>query len=178
MCLQVQKLWCSFCKQMQASISAILHLMPYWEPDVSQVHLNCRDRSCHQFWSSVIWQHLPHLTLVFSADIYWDVFCIVQWLLTANTSKSQDDWFTTHSTSMWPAAEGWCCCRPAGGVKDQLLPRYNKDQGCWTCPFIMSSVNTRIVRRSAALQRYGKLPVASLFDLLACCVVAGCTVSV
>ncbi|KAL3152250.1 hypothetical protein ABBQ32_001329 [Trebouxia sp. C0010 RCD-2024] len=39
-----------------------------------------------------------------------------------------------------------------GSTTDQLLPKYNKDQGCWTCPFIMSSVNTRIVRRSAALQ--------------------------
>jgi len=51
------------------------------------------------------------------------------------------------------------CCRHAGKSGDQLLPRYNKDQGCWTAPFIMSSVNTRIVRISAALQKsaYGKL---------------------
>ncbi|DBA76546.1 TPA: hypothetical protein ACH3X2_008602 [Trebouxia sp. C0005] len=48
--------------------------------------------------------------------------------------------------------------RHAGKSGDQLLPRYNKDQGCWTAPFFMSSVNTRIVRRSAALQKsaYGE----------------------
>lgn len=48
-------------------------------------------------------------------------------------------------------------CRQ-GNDTDQLLPKYNKDQGCWTCPFIMSSVNARVVRRSAALQQslYGQ----------------------
>ncbi|DBB16225.1 TPA: hypothetical protein ACH3X3_014551 [Trebouxia sp. C0006] len=60
------------------------------------------------------------------------------------------------------AADPYCLNPPstrhAGKSGDQLLPRYNKDQGCWTAPFIMSSVNTRIVRRSAALQKsaYGE----------------------
>ena len=54
--------------------------------------------------------------------------------------------------------------RPKRGPGDQLLPKFNRDQNCWTCPFIMSSVNTRIVRRSAALQQYGKLLVALLHD--------------
>lgn len=75
-------------------------------------------------------------------------------------------------------------CRHGRDSGDQLLPRYNKDQGCWTGPFIMSSVNTRIVRRSAALQHstYGMVgcraakylhralvtPVASPSLLLVC----------
>jgi len=35
--------------------------------------------------------------------------------------------------------------------KDQLGVRYNEELGQWTGPFVMSSVNTRVVRRSNAL---------------------------
>jgi short subunit dehydrogenase-like uncharacterized protein len=36
---------------------------------------------------------------------------------------------------------------------DQRTPRFDKDLGRWTAPFVMASINTRIVRRSHALLR-------------------------
>ena len=41
--------------------------------------------------------------------------------------------------------------------KDQRAPHYDPDIGRWTAPFVMASINTRVVRRSHALQdfRYG-----------------------
>jgi short subunit dehydrogenase-like uncharacterized protein len=40
---------------------------------------------------------------------------------------------------------------------DQRSVRYDRDLGCWTGPFVMAAVNTRVVRRTNALleQRYG-----------------------
>jgi short subunit dehydrogenase-like uncharacterized protein len=48
---------------------------------------------------------------------------------------------------------------PAGEHKgpdrrDQRGPAYNRDAGVWTAPFVMAGVNTRVVRRSHALQGY------------------------
>jgi short subunit dehydrogenase-like uncharacterized protein len=47
--------------------------------------------------------------------------------------------------------------RPGPDGPDQQGVGYDRDLGCWTSPFIMASVNTRVVRRSNALldQRYG-----------------------
>jgi short subunit dehydrogenase-like uncharacterized protein len=39
---------------------------------------------------------------------------------------------------------------------DQRGVRYDEDLGRWTAPFIMSAVNTRVVRRSNALVKYGE----------------------
>jgi len=36
--------------------------------------------------------------------------------------------------------------------QDRLLPRFDPDFECWTAPFIMAGINTRVVRRSSALQ--------------------------
>jgi short subunit dehydrogenase-like uncharacterized protein len=36
--------------------------------------------------------------------------------------------------------------------KDGLRPRYDRDFSQWTAPFVMAAVNTRVVRRSNALQ--------------------------
>jgi short subunit dehydrogenase-like uncharacterized protein len=48
--------------------------------------------------------------------------------------------------------------RSGPDTRDQTGIDYNDDMGVWTAPFVMSSVNTRIVRRSNALldYRYGK----------------------
>ena len=35
--------------------------------------------------------------------------------------------------------------------RDQMSVRYDDDAGCWTAPFVMAIVNTRVVRRSHAL---------------------------
>ena len=57
---------------------------------------------------------------------------------------------------------------------DPLVPRHDADFGAWLAPFMMSTINTRVVRRSAALLGYaegyayqeylrlGKGPVAAL----------------
>jgi short subunit dehydrogenase-like uncharacterized protein len=52
---------------------------------------------------------------------------------------------------------------PKGGPRgpdgsDQMGPRYDKDLGRWTGPFVMAAINTRVVRRSNALlgQAYGR----------------------
>jgi short subunit dehydrogenase-like uncharacterized protein len=57
-----------------------------------------------------------------------------------------------HALSTDRAAE------PTKGEADQLLPRRDPQLGVWTAPFVMASFNTRIVRRSNALQgwAYGK----------------------
>lgn len=36
--------------------------------------------------------------------------------------------------------------------RDQYSAKYNDDLACWTSPFLMASVNTRVVRRSEALR--------------------------
>lgn len=41
---------------------------------------------------------------------------------------------------------------PAGGA-DQMTPKYNSDARSWTAPFVMSGVNTRVVRRSQYLRQ-------------------------
>lgn len=38
--------------------------------------------------------------------------------------------------------------------RDQQNVRYNDDAGSWTAPFIMAGINTKVVRRSHALQGY------------------------
>ena len=38
--------------------------------------------------------------------------------------------------------------------RDQVKIIYNKDLDCWTAPFFMASINTRIVRRSNALMNF------------------------
>ncbi len=38
--------------------------------------------------------------------------------------------------------------------RDQQNARYNEDAGAWTAPFIMAGINTKVVRRSNALQGY------------------------
>ena len=38
--------------------------------------------------------------------------------------------------------------------RDQQNTMYDKDAGCWTAPFVMAGVNTRVVRRSHALAGY------------------------
>ncbi len=39
---------------------------------------------------------------------------------------------------------------------DPVAPRYDRDFSAWLGPFMMSTINTRVVRRSAALLGYGK----------------------
>lgn len=39
--------------------------------------------------------------------------------------------------------------------KDVFLPTYIKEHKTWTAPFVMASANSRVVRRSAALVKYG-----------------------
>lgn len=48
--------------------------------------------------------------------------------------------------------------RPAaGGVQaDPVAPRHDRDFSAWLGPFMMSTINTRVVRRSAALLGYGE----------------------
>lgn len=47
---------------------------------------------------------------------------------------------------------------PARSEPDPMGPRYEPELGAWTAPFIMSMINTRVVRRSNALTgyRYGR----------------------
>lgn len=45
--------------------------------------------------------------------------------------------------------------RPRNGLQDQRGVRFDRDLGAWTAPFVMSAINTRVVRRSAALLGYG-----------------------
>jgi short subunit dehydrogenase-like uncharacterized protein len=39
--------------------------------------------------------------------------------------------------------------------RDQTGPRFDERTGCWTGPFVMAAINTRVVRRSSALLGYG-----------------------
>eukprot|EP01117_Protostelium_nocturnum_P017542 TRINITY_DN715_c0_g1_i1.p1 TRINITY_DN715_c0_g1~~TRINITY_DN715_c0_g1_i1.p1 ORF type:complete len:416 (-),score=134.92 TRINITY_DN715_c0_g1_i1:82-1329(-) len=43
------------------------------------------------------------------------------------------------------------CHARAPGPSDTILPRWDEDAQHWTAPFVMAEVNTRVVRRSAAL---------------------------
>lgn len=43
-----------------------------------------------------------------------------------------------------------------GRTTDQLGPRFDRDLDQWTGPFVMAMVNTRVVRRSAALAGYDR----------------------
>ncbi|AKU94446.1 hypothetical protein AKJ09_01110 [Labilithrix luteola] len=45
--------------------------------------------------------------------------------------------------------------RPRNGVRDQHGVRFDRDLHAWTAPFVMSAINTRVVRRSAVLLGYG-----------------------
>ena len=38
------------------------------------------------------------------------------------------------------------------GLPDQFGPRYDDDFGFWTAPFLMQTINKRVVHRSASLQ--------------------------
>jgi short subunit dehydrogenase-like uncharacterized protein len=44
--------------------------------------------------------------------------------------------------------------REGPDVRDQQKVRHDKEAGCWTAPFVMAAVNTRVVRRSHALAGY------------------------
>jgi len=43
-------------------------------------------------------------------------------------------------------------------AKDQTSPSYDKYLKTWTCPFVMSGVNTRVVRRSSLLLKEADMP--------------------
>jgi short subunit dehydrogenase-like uncharacterized protein len=45
-------------------------------------------------------------------------------------------------------------CRRGPDTGDQKGPKYVRELGVWTLPFIMALINTRVVRRSNALLGY------------------------
>ncbi|MCL2725205.1 MAG: saccharopine dehydrogenase NADP-binding domain-containing protein [Polyangiaceae bacterium] len=49
-------------------------------------------------------------------------------------------------------------------VNDQNMVRFDRDIGGFTAPFIMSGINTRVVRRSGALLGYGGAPDSFRYD--------------
>ena len=55
----------------------------------------------------------------------------------------------THPYSLNPEGE-----REGPDVRDQKKVIYRDDANCWTAPFVMAGVNTKVVRRSHALAGY------------------------
>ncbi len=52
---------------------------------------------------------------------------------------------------------------PAGTSQDPVAAHYDSDLGAWVAPFVMAPVNTRVVRRSAALMEQWREPYGTDF---------------